>query len=775
MVRSVSAGEFSKTPQFTNRLVEETSPYLQLHAHNPVNWYPWGKEAFALARREDKPIFLSVGYSTCYWCHVMEREVFADETIAQLMNEWFVNIKVDREERPDVDQIYMMATQLITQRGGWPNSVFLTTDLEPFYAGTYFPPEDRHGRPGFPRLLSNLNDHWQNNRARVDAAARELASAIRDHQSTTDFSKKIPDTTTVLNATVAILKRYDATNGGFGGAPKFPPSMRLELLMDPWIMDRHEKSKHVTEHTLQAMADGGIYDHIGGGFHRYATDAFWRVPHFEKMLYNQAQLVSVYAKAYARTGNDRWRFVVDDILRYVSREMTSPEGAFFSALDAETETIEGKYYVWTKEKIYTLLGTEGADLFFKYYELAPMPEGVEGVVFSKGKMGQFDLEWSDKKLLVQFEALRAVLRHAREERTYPLLDDKIITSWNGMMIAAYAEAAEAIGTRAYQDVAEKAGRFIIAHMLSKSGTLKRVYREGTAKQDGFLEDYAFFANGLLALYKVTGNLFWLETAQTVCNAMIERFWDTDAGGFFYSEGGTDLIIRIKSATDSALPSANGVATKCLLQLARATGERRYLDYAVDNLKVFGGKMATRPASFTEMVSAANEYLTKNREVFRPPNGIDLLTTTSVSVAEGHSIQQKDIITFEMLPEELDLQSGGGADLSVLLQLAEGWHVNANPASKDWLIPTSLIANSDLSVQLTDVKYPPGKPFYLAALEETLSVYDRGTTLIGTVSTTSSESQSGELHLLLQYQACDESQCLPPGELEKTVKITLSEE
>ena len=349
--------------KYSNKLVGETSPYLLLHAHNPVDWYPWGEEALARAKAEDKPIFLSVGYSTCYWCHVMERLVFSDPQIAALMNEDFINIKVDREERPDIDRIYMKATQLITQHGGWPNSVFLTPALQPFFAGTYFPPEDAHGRPSFPRVLGIMQQHWRDERGKVLEIAAELTAAIREMESGRDLVAMAPDSVLVARVLAAIQGRYDAINGGFGGAPKFPPGMRLELLMAD--VERFEKgaAPQIVLHTLAQMARGGIYDQMGGGFHRYSTDAEWQVPHFEKMLYNQAYLVRLYLRAYELTGEARWRFVAQDIFRFVAREMTAPDGGFYSALDAETEAEEGKYYVWTEEDLAVVLGAE-AELFW---------------------------------------------------------------------------------------------------------------------------------------------------------------------------------------------------------------------------------------------------------------------------------------------------------------------------------------------------------------------------------------------------------------------------
>ena len=766
------ASSDASDPPHTNRLAGETSPYLLLHAHNPVDWYPWGEEAFAKARREDLPIFLSVGYSTCYWCHVMEREVFADPEIAALMNQWFVNVKVDREERPDIDRIYMSATQMMTRHGGWPNSVFLTPELEPFYAGTYFPPEDRYGRPGFPTLLDNLRHHWLNSRERVDATAGEVAAAIRGHLSAGSAPPRDPDTTLVLAAADAILDRYDGTHGGFGGAPKFPPAIDLEFLLHPWVAERRKNAISVVDHTLRAMADGGIYDQVGGGFHRYATDARWRVPHFEKMLYNQAQLARLYTRAFVLTGDQRWRLVADDIFRFLDREMTSPEGAFYSALDAETDAVEGKYYTWTEAGIRELLGPEQERLFFEIYQLAPMPEGGEGVVFRRNDAGRNARErgWPEAELAARADPLRTSLRQARNEREYPLLDDKIIASWNGMMIAAYAEAAAAFNDPGYGLRAGKAARFVLERMRSKSGELKRVYRNESAKQRAFLEDYAFLAEGLLALHLATGEERWLVEARGICDEMIGRFRDPDSGGFFFSEGGADLIARSTIGTDSALPSSNAVAAISLLQLARATGDSSYRELAAGILRRIGGAAAVSPAAHTHLASAAADFLTGDRGApGSPRHGLP----ARGDVDPGAPLQP-EILALETSPEELRLTPGGNAEFRLVLRLADGWHVNSNPASHDWLIPTSLIANSDLPVRLSAVGYPAGRPLFLEALGETLSVYDSGTALTGTVVAGAAAGATGELRLLLQYQACDDSRCLPPAEISRTLPLIVEE-
>ena len=776
----VAATQTDTPPAFSNRLANESSPYLLLHAHNPVDWYPWGEEAFAKARREDKPIFLSVGYSTCYWCHVMEREVFADPEIAALMNQWFVNIKVDREERPDVDQIYMMATQLLSRHGGWPNSVFMTPQLKPFYAGTYFPPEDKYGRPGFPRVLRGLHEYWEANRGETEATAQRLTDAIREHQAGGSAPPQQPDSTIVTSAVAATVERYDATHGGFGGAPKFPPSMRLDLLMDRRVADREQRAAGIVAHTLRAMANGGIYDQVGGGFHRYATDIRWRVPHFEKMLYNQAQLARAYARAYALSGEEQWRFVVADIFRYVAREMTSPDGAFYSALDAETETVEGKYYVWSEEEIYAVLGPEDAELFFDLYQLAPMPEGEGGVVFRHGDFDRVAEERNMTRTVLdqRVEELRALLRSARDERTYPLLDDKILTSWNGMMIAAYAEAAAVFDNDDYRRTAERAARFIADRLISSSGAIRRVYRNDVAKQRGFLDDYAYYAQGLMALHEATGDDAWLTQARQVSDEMIARFWDPASAGFHYSEGGSDLIARSKNGADSALPSANAVATLSLLQLARASGDGGYRERAAENLRVFGGAMRANPAAFMTMTAAAVEYLAHDQKGHATATEVDELmlweTGPAAPTATAVPPLPQTIVDVTVTAGSQTVQRGASTALEVALDIAAGWHLNANPASSDWLIPTSLIANSDLPVLLTDVSYPPGKPVFLRALDETLSVYDGTVVLTGQVAAKpeAGPAEEGELRLLLQYQACDDHRCLAPATVSRIVRLAV---
>ena len=782
-----------------NRLQHESSPYLLLHAYNPVDWYPWGPAAFASARTEDTPIFLSVGYSTCYWCHVMERLVFSDPEIAATMNEWFVNIKVDREERPDLDRIYMTATNLINRRGGWPMSVFLTPDLEPFFAGTYFPPEDAHGRPGFPTILAAIHEYWVDRRPEVEEVAQRLTAAVRQIEAEQQAPPTDPDTALVHRAAAAIKSRYDATNGGFGGAPKFPPSMRLAFLLDAFEQEGDGRAQEIVEHTLAAMSNGGMYDQVGGGFHRYSTDARWRVPHFEKMLYNQADLVRVYARAYHLTGDERWRAVVEDVLGYVTREMTSAQGAVFSALDAETEAEEGKYYVWTAEEIQQVLGAD-SDVFFALYDLAPMPEGEGRVLFRARELRDVAGELGREMAVLkeQIDGMRVRLREVRDRRAYPLLDDKTLTAWNGMMIAAFAEASVSLGDEAYRDAAARAARFILGRLGGGDGGLRRVSRGETVKHDGYLEDYAYFSEGLLALYQATEEQEWLDAARRTVDAMVRRLWDEEGtGGFFYTQGGRDLIVRSKSGQDSALPSGNAVAALSLMSLASATGERAYLDRARAALRSFGGEMHARPEGFTHMISAARRFLPTDwsavggggragprRDSAQEDSETGGGTQTAVAIArplwdagEGGESSVEGTLSEGILRVSAALSDstpapGDAVSATVFLELLDGWHVNANPAASDWLIPTSVTVNADIPLTLSQVHYPSGESLYLAGLEETLSVYSGVVVLKAemAVDPAARPGTSGDVRLLVRYQACDDQRCLAPEETQVVVGL-----
>ena len=764
--------------KYTNHLDGETSPYLLLHAHNPVEWYPWGAKALERARREDKPIFLSVGYSTCYWCHVMERLVFSDKEIAALMNEWFINIKVDREERPDLDQIYMSATYLSNRHGGWPNSVFLTPELEPFFAGTYFPPKDSHGLPGFPRVLKAVHGAWKDRRKEVLEMAAQMVSAIRELEEGWQTPPTEPDTALVNLALGRIKGHYDGRSGGFGGAPKFPPCIRLEFLLSAWERKGDARAQKIVSHTLDAMAQGGIYDQVGGGFHRYSTDARWQIPHFEKMLYNQAQLARLYLRGYQITGAESWRRVAEEIFEFVRREMTSEAGAFHSALDAETEAVEGKYYLWTAKEIEEALADK-ARLFFEVYELTPMPDEEGGVICMKRSLEEAagDLGVDSASLRIEIEDLRGRLLSVRSKRTYPLLDDKVLTAWNGMMIDACALGYGILQDPAYRRAAAAAAEFVLGHLRMPDGSLRRVYRLGQAKNDAYLEDYAYLSEGLFSLYRTTGEERWLKAGRDLVDQMIRRFWDEEEGGFFFAEGGADLIVRSKNVKDSALPAANAVAVHCLLDLARWTDEDIYMEKARKTLLTFGGMMRDRPSSFTHMIAAADKLIAGGGSAPEPAGVDGQPSVAVVGLPPAPVVPPEDPVRARVDLSVEKPAAGQHFQVAVHIEISAGWHINANPASNDMLIPTSLTLNADLPLEIVDITYPPSDPFYFAALDDTLEVYKDQVVLRADLrmKTEAVSGRKGELRLLLQYQACDEMRCLPPSELDRVVVLEVAPE
>ena len=745
-----------------NRLAGETSPYLLLHAGNPVDWYPWGPEALALARREDRPIFLSVGYSTCYWCHVMEREVFSDPEIAAVMNAGFVNIKVDREERPDLDAVYMTATQILARHGGWPNSVFLTPALEPFFAGTYFPPRDLPGRPGFPRVLEELRTAWDERRPEVEQVASEVAERIRRAQAMAGEPRE-PGAGVAAVAVERLKALYDSDNGGFGGAPKFPPTMRLELLRQVDAEEGDAEAGRILRHSLEAMAMGGIHDHVGGGFHRYATDARWRVPHFEKMLYNQAQMLRLYARAYRSTGDERWRRVAEGILRYVRREMTSEDGAYLSALDAESEHVEGKYYTWTEEEVREALGSAAADTLLAVYGLAPVPEGEGGALYQRTGIDSAAaaLGVGEAALRASLEASLRRLHQARRSRTYPLLDDKVITAWNGMMIAAAAEAGAVLGDEAAIAEAEAAARFVLEH-LREGDDLYRVHRAGSSRYDGYLEDFAHLADGLLALHRAGGRPRWLAEARSVADAMIARFRDADGGGgFFFTTGGRDLIARSKVAYDGALPAANAVAARVLLELGEATRQERYTEAAVECMRAFGGSVASAPAGHAHMVTAMRAWLRSG--------------AVEPSLAEVSAAPADSVVKVAFALDRARLAPGEPALLTVSLEIAEGWHVNANPAAAG-LVPTTVTVNPGrLALRQVDVEYPPSRALPFPSLAETLEVWEGRVEVVSRLAAEEdAPAANGALRAAVRYQACDDEVCLLPVEVVGRVAVAIGD-
>jgi uncharacterized protein YyaL (SSP411 family) len=628
----VAAGPY----RYTNPLIKQKSPYLLMHAHNPVDWYPWGEEAFAKARREQKPIFLSVGYYTCHWCHVMEQESFSDPGIAEIMNRSFVSIKVDREERPDVDRIYMTFVQATTGSGGWPMSVFLTPDLKPFFGGTYFPKDDNYGRAGFRTLLTRVADAWQKDRERIMQSASEVTQALRKSLQATVGDAGRLQVPVLDKAYQQIKASYDSTHGGFGSAPKFPRPVVLGFLFRYYARTDQKDALEMALQTLRAMDRGGIHDHIGGGFHRYSTDAVWHVPHFEKMLYDQAQLAVAYLEAFQITHDPSFAETTRDILDSVLREMRGPEGGFYSALDADSlieagrpQHGEGAFYVWEAKQIEKVVGPETAAVFDFHYGVAP-----EGNVPSQE---DFQGEFKRKNILIvrhslaetaqQFgksesyvrallEAARSELFAARSHRPRPPLDDKILTAWNGLMTSALARAAQVLDEPRYLAAAASAAEFIQANLYdSKTEILKRRYRAGEAAVDGFLDDYAFFIQGLLDLYETSFDVHWLSWAVHLQEVQDQLFWDNKAGGYF-STRGTDpsLLMQARDDYDGAEPSPNSVAAMNLLRLAQMTDKRAWTEKAQKTFGAFAQRLQTLPEALPQMVAALDFSLSTPKQV-----------------------------------------------------------------------------------------------------------------------------------------------------------------
>ncbi len=585
----------------TNRLASETSPYLLQHKHNPVDWYAWGDEAFERARAGNKPIFLSVGYSTCYWCHVMERECFEKEEIAALMNRHFVCIKVDREERPDVDQLYMTATQILTRQGGWPMSVWITPDLKPFYAGTYFPPRDSHGRPGFPSLLNGIADAWQNRRDEVNRHADELVEAIRAATESNPPRSETPDHATIRAMIETSLADYEPQFGGFGQAPKFPRQTLLSLLIDAYqlMLDDEPIRDDIRKkllHTLDAMADGGIRDHLGGGFHRYSTDAKWLVPHFEIMLYDQAMLAHIYARASRLFERPRYATVSRGICDFVLREMTSEEGAFYTAFDAEVDHREGQNYLWTPQLVTEVLGETDGRRFNEIYGLSRGPNFADphhsdGTPAANILFLPDGCESESEPAIV---AMRSKLLGARSTRKQPLLDTKIITSWNALMIHALSITGRELNEMRYRDAAIKAADFLLTQHAEGDEQMQLVHtsRGGVKKHEGFLDDYACLALALLELHASTRDVRWKHQSQRVARRMLARFGGTSGPLFFTALDQKDLVVRQQVGSDSPLPSGNAVAALALDELGQTDRARSILAGFADIIRRYPQSMST---------------------------------------------------------------------------------------------------------------------------------------------------------------------------------------
>jgi hypothetical protein len=730
-----------------NRLAAESSPYLLLHAHNPVDWYPWGQEAFERARDEDRPIFLSVGYSTCYWCHVMERESFSDPEIARAMNDGFVCVKVDREERPDVDEIYMTATQLLTRSGGWPNSLFLTPRLEPFFAGTYFPPREGLGRPGFPQVLQALREAWLLRRGEVEQRARAVAEAMEGSLAGTRQGRRempAPDVASRLQSELGT--RFDPEWGGFGPAPKFPSPSNLAFLLD---RAEDTDARRMLVVTLDRMARGGIMDQLGGGFHRYSTDAAWLVPHFEKMLYDNAALARLYAEAAPLAAGMGFDRVARLTLDFVLSELTSPEGAFLSAIDAETDGHEGAYYTWTEADLESELPAADRALFRTVYGLDGPPtfEGERYVLHlpapweEQARRSGLGTRELDRRLEPGREALRA----ARARRETPLIDDKILTDWNGLMIGAMARVGALLGESRYVDCATRAAEFVLGRLRDDTGGLLHVYRQGRASVPAFLDDYAFLIEGLLRLHEAGGEDRWVEVAVRLAEEQERRLGDPEVGGYFAAGDDPSLLFRAKPAFDGAVASGNGTAALNLIELGHLTGERRWAERAEAAVLGFGEGVAQAPYANVTFVRAILQL--QGRTPIATAEPVAAAGTSGPSAVESLEEEGRDAV-------EVEGRLGSGEDevwkpFTIDLEIRRGFHLNANPAGDRALVATSV---AGVLGPVRNVRYPDGEPGPQGA-----AIYCGRVRIEGEVE----RRGGGAAAVELAYQACDERRCLPP--------------
>ena len=599
-----------------NRLINETSPYLLQHAHNPVDWYAWGEEALARAQREDKPILLSIGYSACHWCHVMERESFENEETADIMNEHFVNIKVDREERPDLDSVYMNALQALTGSGGWPMTVFLTPDGKPFYGGTYFPPDDSRGMPGFPKVLLGVAEAYVSRRGDVIKATHQLVSQLQ-HAAQPARSLE-PLTADILHeAYQGLAQSFDYDYGGMGSAPKFPQPMTYEFLLHYHHLTNSPRALQMVEMTLEKMALGGIYDQIGGGFHRYSTDAYWLAPHFEKMLYDNALLSRLYLHAYQATGSSLYRRIAEETLDYVLREMTDPSGGFYSTQDADSEGEEGKFFLWTAQEIRDILGQNEGELVAGYFGVSEAGnfEG-KNILNVPQERESFlaDVGISEEELDAAILRGKSLLLEERERRVHPARDEKILSAWNGLMLRSFAEAASILNRDDYRQAAIANASFLLS-ALKEDGRLLRTYRNGQAKLGGYLEDYAFVADGLLALYEATFDQRWLEEARTLVDNMIELFWE-EGQNVFYDTGKDHetLVVRPRDVFDNATPCGSSVGSDVLIRLSVLTGESEYARLGTASLRSMYQYLSRAPMGMGHWLCALDFYMSTPKEI-----------------------------------------------------------------------------------------------------------------------------------------------------------------
>ncbi len=722
-------------PAYINQLILQDSPYLIQHAHNPVHWHPWGKDAFAKAKRENKPVFLSIGYSTCHWCHVMEEESFDNPAIAAVLNQYFIAIKVDRERRPDIDAVYMQAVTLLTGRGGWPMSSFLTPAGKTFLGDSYFPPEP------FKKLLLRVNEVWHQQQALVLKRADEVATAVSNSQHSLQQSQTL-DLDLLEKTAKHLVSVQDKRYGGFGKNMKFPNEPLLMFLLDAYQRFDNKKILTTVENSLKAMAQGGIYDQVGGGFHRYATDRQWQVPHFEKMLYNQAQLAQAYLIAYQLTGKAEYARIAQQTLDYVLKDMQADSGGFYSATDADSNDKEGEFFVWTPAQIKNSLTPRLAQLAIDLYD-----------VTAKGNFEAHNIlnlpisleEYAHKNklslpiLLSQVKQIRHELKNKREQRIAPLRDDKIVTAWNAMMLESLALAAEVLQQPRYLIAAEKTANWLWKINRQTSGELWRIHWQGRSSVSGNQQDYAYFASALIKLYDYTGEVHWLTKAEQLSELMLSLFWDDARGGFYMNSLAENeaLMVRPKDIMDNALPSANAVAVKVLAQLSRRTANLQYPNKASAALSAFSAQIKQQATSYTGLLTAA----------------------AMLNDAEIGTIQYaaKGAVT---------LRAKRSADHQLLIDIAikPGWHINSHSPRQDYLIPTTISLSDD---PLDNIIYPPAGLKKLSFGQQELALYENQLKL--TAALPSAYKNRPVITIQAQLQACDDKHCLAPETIRLVVQ------
>lgn len=652
-----------------NRLKREKSPYLLQHADNPVDWYPWGDEAFKRAKKEDKPIFLSIGYSTCHWCHVMEEESFEDREIAKLLNRDFISIKVDREERTDIDHVYMKVVMSLTGSGGWPLTVFLTPDKKPFYGGTYFPPEDRFGTPGLKNVLNFISGSWKTRRGEIETSSESIAQAIEKYTSSMGKDPVALDAGIFKNAREGFALNFDRTYGGFSSAPKFPSGHSLSFLMRDYKRSDAGYVKEMVEKTLLSMARGGVYDQIGGGFHRYSTDERWFLPHFEKMLYDQAVLSKTYVEAYQLTKNEEYKRIAEEIFKYVIRDMEDKDGGFYSAEDADSPLDrrrkvkrEGAFYVWSKSEIIDLLGGERGEIVSYYFgvaengNVASDPRGEftgKNVLYRAHTLEETAAKFKKDAGEIEkiLEESKEILFSKRSGRPRPHLDDKILTNWNGLMISSLALASRVFGNEEYMLSAERAARFIMAKLIDKKGRLLHRYRKRDAAIQGTIEDYSFFIHGLIDLYEATFNIKYLIEAKRLTDAMVELFWDEEVGGFFFvADDAKEILVRSKEIYDGAVPSGNAIAALDLLRIGAITADPSYTDLAAKLFKTFSSNVQDSPTDYTGFLAAFDYAQGPSKEVVLVGDASSDETKDIIGRIYSHFAPNK-VVVFKPAPDE----------------------------------------------------------------------------------------------------------------------------